>query len=151
MRSSPIRTFSPSDLCLEAGCMVHQQASPTQMLLELVIASWKSVSLILSLILPLLVTIPPVRRRTHTHTPDLGLYLAPYPLDYVHHFCPLWQQKDSVWERVLEVRNYRSLWIFLRHREKFILQRHLQIFNWLRWSTDNLHTFIFATLSKKFY
>lgn len=29
MRSSPTRTFSPSDLCLEAGCIVHQQASPT--------------------------------------------------------------------------------------------------------------------------
>lgn len=29
MRSSPIRTFSPSDLCLDAGWMVHQQASPT--------------------------------------------------------------------------------------------------------------------------
>lgn len=28
MRSSPTRTFSPSDLCLEAGCIVHQQASP---------------------------------------------------------------------------------------------------------------------------
>lgn len=28
MRSSPTRTFSPSDLCLEAGWMVHQQASP---------------------------------------------------------------------------------------------------------------------------
>lgn len=28
MRSSPIRTFSPSDLCLEAGWIVHQQASP---------------------------------------------------------------------------------------------------------------------------
>ena len=28
MRSSPTRTFSPSDLCLEAGCVVHQQASP---------------------------------------------------------------------------------------------------------------------------
>lgn len=28
MRSSPTRTFSPSDLCFEAGCMVHQQASP---------------------------------------------------------------------------------------------------------------------------
>src|SRR6218665_2139153 len=28
MRSSPTRTFSPSDLCLEAGCIVHQQDSP---------------------------------------------------------------------------------------------------------------------------
>lgn len=28
MRSSPTLTFSPSDLCLEAGWMVHQQASP---------------------------------------------------------------------------------------------------------------------------
>lgn len=28
MRSSPTRTFSPSDLCFEAGCIVHQQASP---------------------------------------------------------------------------------------------------------------------------
>lgn len=28
IRSSPMRTFSPSDLCLEAGWMVHQQASP---------------------------------------------------------------------------------------------------------------------------
>lgn len=28
MRSSPTRTFSPSDLCLEAGCTVHQHASP---------------------------------------------------------------------------------------------------------------------------
>ena len=28
IRSSPMRTFSPSDLCLDAGWMVHQQASP---------------------------------------------------------------------------------------------------------------------------
>lgn len=28
MRSSPTRTFSPSDRCLEAGWMVHQHASP---------------------------------------------------------------------------------------------------------------------------
>lgn len=28
MRSSPTRTFSPSDLCLDAGWMVHQHASP---------------------------------------------------------------------------------------------------------------------------
>lgn len=28
IRSSPTRTFSPSDLCLEAGCTVHQHASP---------------------------------------------------------------------------------------------------------------------------
>lgn len=28
MRSSPTRTFSPSDLCFEAGCIVHQHASP---------------------------------------------------------------------------------------------------------------------------
>lgn len=28
MRSSPTLTFSPSDLCFEAGWMVHQQASP---------------------------------------------------------------------------------------------------------------------------
>lgn len=28
IRSSPTRTFSPSDRCLEAGWMVHQQASP---------------------------------------------------------------------------------------------------------------------------
>lgn len=30
MRSSPTLTFSPSDLCLEAGWMVHQQASPVK-------------------------------------------------------------------------------------------------------------------------
>lgn len=30
IRSSPTRTFSPSDLCFEAGCTVHQQASPIQ-------------------------------------------------------------------------------------------------------------------------
>lgn len=30
MRSSPTLTFSPSDLCLEAGWMVHQQASPAR-------------------------------------------------------------------------------------------------------------------------
>ena len=28
MRSSPTRTFSPSDLCLLAGWIVHQHASP---------------------------------------------------------------------------------------------------------------------------
>lgn len=28
--SSPMRTFSPSDRCLDAGCMVHQQDSPDQ-------------------------------------------------------------------------------------------------------------------------
>ena len=28
MTSSPTLTFSPSDLCLEAGWTVHQQASP---------------------------------------------------------------------------------------------------------------------------
>lgn len=28
MMSSPMRTFSPSDLCLEAGCIVHQHDSP---------------------------------------------------------------------------------------------------------------------------
>lgn len=28
IRSSPMRTFSPSDLCLDAGWIVHQQASP---------------------------------------------------------------------------------------------------------------------------
>lgn len=28
IKSSPTRTFSPSDLCLEAGCTVHQHASP---------------------------------------------------------------------------------------------------------------------------
>ncbi len=30
MRSSPTLTFSPSDLCLEAGWMVHQHASPAR-------------------------------------------------------------------------------------------------------------------------
>jgi len=30
IRSSPTRTFSPSDLCLEAGCTVHQHASPSR-------------------------------------------------------------------------------------------------------------------------
>lgn len=30
IRSSPTRTFSPSDLCLEAGCTVHQHASPAR-------------------------------------------------------------------------------------------------------------------------
>lgn len=30
IRSSPMRTFSPSDLCLDAGWIVHQQASPAQ-------------------------------------------------------------------------------------------------------------------------
>lgn len=28
MKSSPTLTFSPSDLCLLAGCIVHQQVSP---------------------------------------------------------------------------------------------------------------------------
>ena len=28
MASSPNRTFSPSDLCFEDGCTVHQQDSP---------------------------------------------------------------------------------------------------------------------------
>lgn len=30
IRSSPMRTFSPSDLCLDAGWIVHQQDSPAQ-------------------------------------------------------------------------------------------------------------------------
>ena len=30
MASSPVRTFSPSDLCLEDGWIVHQQASPSE-------------------------------------------------------------------------------------------------------------------------
>lgn len=30
MRSSPTLTFSPSDLCFDAGWMVHQHASPAQ-------------------------------------------------------------------------------------------------------------------------
>lgn len=30
IRSSPMRTFSPSDLCLDAGWIVHQQASPAE-------------------------------------------------------------------------------------------------------------------------
>ena len=30
MASSPVRTFSPSDLCLEDGWIVHQQASPIE-------------------------------------------------------------------------------------------------------------------------
>lgn len=30
IRSSPTRTFSPSDLCFDAGCTVHQQASPCE-------------------------------------------------------------------------------------------------------------------------
>lgn len=30
IRSSPMRTFSPSDLCLDAGWIVHQHASPAQ-------------------------------------------------------------------------------------------------------------------------
>lgn len=33
IRSSPMRTFSPSDLCFEAGWMVHQQDSPGQTLI----------------------------------------------------------------------------------------------------------------------
>lgn len=37
MRSSPTLTFSPSDLCLEAGWIVHQQASPVA---ELQFRSW---------------------------------------------------------------------------------------------------------------
>lgn len=32
IRSSPTRTFSPSDLCFDAGCTVHQQASPKQII-----------------------------------------------------------------------------------------------------------------------
>lgn len=32
IRSSPTRTFSPSDRCLEAGWMVHQHASPILLL-----------------------------------------------------------------------------------------------------------------------
>ncbi len=31
MASSPTRTFSPSDLCLDEGWMVHQQASPSEL------------------------------------------------------------------------------------------------------------------------
>lgn len=47
MRSSPIRTFSPSDLCLEAGWIVHQQASPTMLhtytcLHILILTNWHS-------------------------------------------------------------------------------------------------------------
>lgn len=34
IRSSPTRTFSPSDLCLEAGCTVHQHASPARIKLD---------------------------------------------------------------------------------------------------------------------
>lgn len=30
MRSSPTRTFSPSDLCFDAGWIVHQHASPNE-------------------------------------------------------------------------------------------------------------------------
>ena len=34
IRSSPTLTFSPSDRCLEAGCIVHQQDSPTNQLIH---------------------------------------------------------------------------------------------------------------------
>ncbi len=37
MASSPTLTFSPSDLCLEDGCTVHQQASPSD-------SSWRPTS-----------------------------------------------------------------------------------------------------------
>jgi len=30
IKSSPTRTFSPSDRCFDAGCTVHQQASPCE-------------------------------------------------------------------------------------------------------------------------
>ena len=143
MRSSPIRTFSPSDLCLEAGWMVHQQASPAQRLLELVTASQKSVSLTLPLIL-----LPPVQNpwnihthtHTHTHTcthpPDLNFYLSisipvtpTSALEYVYHFHFLYKQKDSVWRRILEPKSYRGLWVFLIHTEKwYFFHMHLQIF-----------------------
>lgn len=37
IKSSPTRTFSPSDRCLDAGCIVHQHVSPFE-------CSWRPTS-----------------------------------------------------------------------------------------------------------
>lgn len=47
MRSSPTLTFSPSDLCFEAGWMVHQHASPKRELIQksyIQLINWETVT-----------------------------------------------------------------------------------------------------------